>query len=120
MKSKKLENHDVKLIGNRLNVVPKIEKIIYVPDKRIKINSNQYFDGIPEEVYNFFIGGYQVIRKWLHNHKGKVLTEVDVTKLGRIVKAIQETIRLMDEIDETILEYQGWVEAFRSSSSQLC
>jgi len=120
MKSKKLEKHDVKLMGKGINVVSKIEKIIYMPNKGIRINDKQYFDGIHEEVYNFFIGGYRVVRKWLQNHRGKVLTEEDVLILGKIVKAIQETIRLMDVIDRTIQEYQGWPEAFQSDKIYFC
>ena len=32
---------------------------------RVYINAEQYFDGVPESAWNFFIGGYQPAQKWL-------------------------------------------------------
>ncbi|MDA0080845.1 type ISP restriction/modification enzyme [Brachyspira hyodysenteriae] len=34
-------------------------------DNKIKINSSQYFDNISEEVYNYSIGGYKPIEKYI-------------------------------------------------------
>jgi hypothetical protein len=44
-------------------------------DWKLKINRTQCFEGIPEEVYNFYVGGYQVCQKWLKDRKGRELTE---------------------------------------------
>src|SRR5690348_15866914 len=38
------------------------------------INNTQYFDGVPPEVWNFHIGGYQVCQKWLKDRKGRTLS----------------------------------------------
>jgi hypothetical protein len=66
----------------------------------LAINKTQYFEGIPEEVYNFHIGGYQVCQKWLKDRKGRQLTEDEV--------ALHETIRIMEEIDAVIEAHGGW------------
>ncbi len=69
---------------------------------RVWVNPAQYFGGVPEQVWNFKIGGYQVCDKWLKDRKGRVLSSEDISHYQRVVVALNETIRLMREIDETI------------------
>ena len=69
------------------------------------INPQQYFGNVPEAVWNFKVGGYQVCEKWLKDRKGRVLSGDDITHYQRVVVALKETIRLMEEIDEII---PGW------------
>ena len=59
----------------------------------------QYFEGIEPEVWEFTIGGYQPMEKWLKDRKGRTLGFEDLTHYGRMASAIRETIRLMGEID---------------------
>jgi len=68
----------------------------------------QYFERIPEEVYNFQIGGYQVCQKWLKDRKGRELTELEIEHYQKVVVALNETIRIMKEIDEVIVGHGGW------------
>ena len=76
--------------------------------------AGSYFDGVPEEVYNFHIGGYQVLNKWLYDRRskkgqpGRTLTEEDIAHYQKIVVSLQETMRLMAEIDEVIEGHGGW------------
>ena len=58
--------------------------------------------GVPEAVWNFYIGGYQVCQKWLKDRKGRTLNDNDIQHYQRIIVALQETIKLMQSIDETI------------------
>ena len=65
----------------------------------------QYFEGVPPEVWDFQVGGYQPCQKWLKDRVGRQLTYDDLTHYGRMVVALHETIRLMAEIDAAI---PGW------------
>ena len=87
--------------GGGDNIVAAIGKNSYKNGK-LSINKTQYFEGIPEEVYNFHIGGYQVCQKWLKDRKGRELTEEEVEHYQKIVVALKETMRIMNEIDEVI------------------
>lgn len=71
---------------------------------RIYINEEQYFEGIEAAVWEFQIGGYQVLHKWLKDRKAAnwKLTFDDVRHYGQVVVALRETMRLMGEIDEVI------------------
>jgi type I restriction-modification system DNA methylase subunit len=75
------------------------------------------FGGVPEGVWNFHIGGYQVCEKWLKDRKGRTLSADDVTHYQKIIVALAETIRLMKEIDEVIEAHGGWPGAFQPVAS---
>jgi len=69
---------------------------------RVYINKTQYFEGIEPAVWAFQIGGYQVLHKWLKDRQGRRLSFDDLFHYQKIVVALKETIRLMEEIDELI------------------
>jgi predicted helicase len=73
--------------------------------------------GVPEAVWNFHIGGYQVCEKWLKDRRGRTLSDEDIAHYGRIVVALRETIRLMGEIDAVIEEHGGWPGAFHAAAA---
>jgi len=77
-------------------------------DRRVYINSEQFFAGIPPDVWAFTIGGYQVCHKWLKDRKGRTLTFEDLHHYQKVVVALAETIRLMGEIDAAIDAHGGW------------
>ena len=70
------------------------------------------FHGVPEEVWRFSIGGYQVCEKWLTERKGRSLSDEDLAYYQKIVVALAETMRLMKEIDDVIEAHGGWPGAF--------
>jgi type I restriction-modification system DNA methylase subunit len=66
---------------------------------RLYINHIQYFEGIPKEVYEYQIGGYQVCTKWLKDRKGKPLSVEETTHYCKIVTALKKTIEIQTKID---------------------
>jgi SOS-response transcriptional repressor LexA len=72
------------------------------------------FRDVPREVWDFHIGGYQVCEKWLKDRKGRRLLKEDLVHYQKIIVALNETIRLMKEIDEVIEKHGGWPEAFHT------
>lgn len=80
-----------------------VEKVQYTDkDKRVWINTEQYFSGVPKAVWEFHIGGYQVCDKWLKDRKDRKLDIDDINHYQKIIVALSETIRLMSEIDSLI------------------
>ena len=69
---------------------------------RIYINSEQFFEGVSESAWNFYIGGYQPAQKWLKDRKGMTLSFEDVKHYQRIIYVLQQTERMMKEIDELL------------------
>ena len=68
-------------------------------DGRVYINKAQYFDGVPQVAWDFYIGGYQPAQKWLKDRKGRALDFDDVGHYQKIVKILLETDRIMKEIE---------------------
>ena len=65
----------------------------------------QKIQGVPEEVWNFYIGGYQVCQKWLKDRKGRTLNDDDIQHYQCVVVALKETMELMQLIDDVIPEW---------------
>jgi predicted helicase len=72
---------------------------------RVYVNKTQYFEGVPPELWEFQVGGYQVCEKWLKDRRERRLSGHDVLHYQQIVVALKETIRLMGEIDEAIPDW---------------
>ena len=66
---------------------------------RVYINATQYFENVPEIAWHFYIGGYQPAQKWLKDRKGRALSFEDIAHYQKIIIALMETGRLMQEID---------------------
>ena len=71
-------------------------------NNRVYINSEQYFDNVPESVWNFYIGGYQPAQKWLKDRKGMSLSFEDVKHYGYIIHVLKHTEQIMQEIDKIL------------------
>ncbi|MFW9914633.1 MAG: type ISP restriction/modification enzyme [Candidatus Thorarchaeota archaeon] len=74
----------------------------------IKINETQYFSNVPQEVWKFNYGGYQVCHKWLKDRKGRQLTDEEILHYQKILMAITQTLSIMREIDRITTRNGGW------------
>ncbi len=113
LESPKVNDFVTRFEGQGDNSVPK--KPAY-KDGAVWINASQRFEGVPEAVWNFHVGGYQVCEKWLKDRKGRTLSAEDIAHYQRVVVALHETIRLMTEIDRVIETHGGWPGAFQSGA----
>jgi len=78
-----------------------VEKVLY-KNRQVFINQDQYFGNVPESAWNFYIGGYQPAQKWLKDRKGRTLINADIEHYQKIIVALTETERIMQEIDRII------------------
>jgi len=97
LKSAALDHPIAKYQGSGKN--DRIEKIIYKEnEQRIYINKDKYFEGVAPEVWNYHIGGYQVLQKYLKDRKGRNMD--DAPRYCRIVTALSKTIEIQKETDK--------------------
>ena len=81
----------------------KVEKPIYVADKQtLHINRTQHFTNVPKEVWEFKIGGYQVLDKYLKERKkaDRPLSSAEILHFPKIVKILVYTHKQMQAIDD--------------------
>jgi predicted helicase len=76
----------------------------YFKDGKVYINETQYFENVPEVVWNFYIGGYQPAQKWLKDRKERKLEFDDIVHYQKIIVALSETDRIMATIDKIDIE----------------
>lgn len=95
MKSSELSNIVTKYPIAGENLVEKIE----YKNGNIYINKDQYFEAVPEVAWNFYIGGYQPLQKYLKDRKGKNLSAQEIMHYQRIVVALLETAKIMEELN---------------------
>jgi predicted helicase len=97
LKHKSLNHPTTKYFGKGDS--DKIEKPVYDEDvKRVFINESRYFDNISPEVWNYQIGGYQPMEKYLKDRKGRQMD--DPAHYCKMAAAISKTIELQKEIDK--------------------
>lgn len=57
-----------------------------------------YFDGVSSKVWNFKIGGYQVLDKYLKERIGRILSLAEIKNIENIINVVDFTIDKMVEI----------------------
>jgi predicted helicase len=68
--------------------------------QKLYINDEQYFGNMPEAVWEFVIGGYQVLDKYLKYRKNRNLSREEIEHLLKVITAIKFTIDKMKIADE--------------------
>ena len=66
---------------------------------KVWINEEQYFGNVPKKAWEFYIGGYQPAEKWLKDRRDRELSIDEIRHYQKIIVALMETDRLMQEIE---------------------
>ena len=69
-------------------------------EQSIAINATQKFAPVPKSVWDFYIGGYQVLDKYLKSRKGRKLSLDEIDHVAKVADALAFTIDQMAKIDE--------------------
>jgi predicted helicase len=104
MKSDTLDKPVAKFEGKGNNLVEKIRH-----DQKsslVYINAGQYFGPVSDEIWEYQIGGYQVMDKWLSHRKGRRLALAEIRHYCRIATGIVETIAIQNKIDKIYPEIE--------------
>ena len=75
---------------------------------KVWINDAQYFDAVPQAVWDMHIGGYRVAEKWLKDRRGRLLTYDDITHYQNVVAALARTLAIQTELDDAVDAAGGW------------
>jgi predicted helicase len=78
-----------------------VEAVRYSPEESaISINKTQSFRPVPQPVWDFHIGGYQVLDKYLKSRKGRALSLDEINHVSAIADTLAFTIEQMAKIDK--------------------
>jgi predicted helicase len=77
-----------------------VDAVRYAPaDEVIWINKTQCFKPVPQPVWDFQIGGYQVLDKYLKSRKERVLSLDEIDHIALVADSLAFTIDQMVKID---------------------
>ena len=75
-----------------------LEKPRFIDDK-IMLNDDLEIVGIAKSIFEFSIGGYKVLDKWLKYRVGKALSKAELEHLVNVACIIKETIKIQNELE---------------------
>ena len=84
--------------GRALPVKPTVVKPVW-KNGGVYIDKEVKFTNVAEDLWNFYIGGYQPLQKWLKDRKGRELSAEDVPHYKRMIRAIARTRDIMAKIE---------------------
>ena len=81
-----------------------VENVRFASDENsqtgsVFVNRNQYFANVSVSAWEFCIGGYQVLDKWLKSRKGRVLSYPEKEHFKNTVSILTATEQYMEKID---------------------
>jgi len=78
-----------------------VETVRYSPHEHtIHVNKTQIFKSVPQAVWDFRIGGYQVLDKYLKSRKGRTLSLDEINHVGSVADSLAFTTAQMEAIDK--------------------
>ena len=118
LKSPELTDQSVKFQGEGNCSIEKV--LLDSGTSRLYINKNQYFEKIEKELWDYQIGGYQVLFQWLKYRRNLVLSFEDIKHFCKIITAIKKTVEVQDKIDELYLKIEKNVLGLRIGKQKAC
>lgn len=67
-------------------------------ENKIYANDSLYFNNVSKEVWEYKIGGYQVLDKYLKSHKGE---NIDINHFEKVIRILTKSIEIEKEIYKT-------------------
>ncbi len=84
------------------NCNEKIEKVLYnEASQELFVNESLHFTEVSKAVWEYQIGGYQVLDKYLKSHKGE---KIDYKHFENVVKVLDKSLRLEEQIAQIELK----------------
>ncbi len=87
----------------------------------IYLNNTAYWKNVPKKAWDYTIGGYQVIKKWLsyreHELLGRALTVEEAREVMNMARRIAAILLLEPALDENYLAIKSSTYAWPSSES---
>ena len=75
-----------------------LEKPRFIDDKII-LNDDLEIVGVAKSIFEFSIGGYKVLDKWLKYRVGRALSKAELEHLVNVACIIKETIKIQNELE---------------------
>jgi hypothetical protein len=80
-----------------------VERVKYDEEtRRVCFNKEQYFEGVSKAVWEYQIGGYQVMAKYLTDRKKRELSLEEIEHYMKVAAALRRTIEVQGEVEAVL------------------
>ena len=80
-------------------------KTVQFKENKLFINKTDYFYPIQSSTFNFTIGNYKVLKKWLGSRKNRKLEPKGIKLFKKIIYSIERTEDLIKTLNHLQLEF---------------
>jgi len=115
MKSMELDDTIAKFQGQGDNII--IKPVYDEANKFVYINKIQYFGDIGRDVWEYHIGGYQVLNKWLKDRRKRKLSLDEIKHYCKIVTVIKKTMEIQEDIDDLYQDIETDIIEFKKDNN---
>ncbi len=77
------------------------------PEQRLYINNGAYFKGVSKEIYDYMIGGYCVLDKYLKEHKDEPCNFDHVTNIIKVIACTIEIQKTLGSLTSDLPHLKG-------------
>lgn len=88
----------------------------------IWLNDNAFWSNVPDRVWEYTVGGWQVVKKFLayrdRDVLGRPMTQGEIVEVTRIVRRISATLLLHRRLDANYVRCKGQAYSWSPASSQ--
>ncbi len=69
-------------------------------NEKLYINKESCFEPVPQNIWQFTVGGYQVLERYMKYRKGHELSLPEIENIEKVIKVLAFTTTQMDKIDQ--------------------
>jgi hypothetical protein len=92
----------------------------FAPTLDVYLNGKAYWKNIPQPVWDFTIGGYQIIKKWLSYREqrvlGRAMTMDEIMEVTAMARRLAALVLLQTQLNDNYHSVVGDTYAWSSSS----
>lgn len=113
-----VENHQIEndLVLHKIKVSTSSNTTIKYKGKnqyvqgRLYLNDSFYLKGISKEAFQFSIGGYPILKKWIRENNNEVISTKTSIIMKNIIRIINDTLSISSKIDISIIKERDFLE----------
>jgi len=94
-----LANMSVNFPVSGSNSIERQYPIFNSTENRVYINSTQYFEGVSQEMWNYGVGSYKPLEKWLDDRKRMILSSNDLEHYQKFATSINKILNELPKLD---------------------
>lgn len=78
-----------------------VDEIVYT-DNKVYINDTQYFENISPNIWEFYIGGYRIAKRYLNERVKRTLNSTEIQHYIQVIEIAKKTLEYMEKLENCV------------------